>query len=528
MNRDQKKDRQKLLMAFLFYVLLFMYPLLALLWRRSYPVFSGEVGTLLLLIVITAILITAILSNVRSVISSVFTSLLITTTFLVQFNLMLEGLVICLVISLIAAWWLRANFHLYSLPVVAALILGAWFDSKEGNVSVEAASVNSELPPVVHILLDGFIGLDGLPPFTSSAIIRDESHKFFKDFDFQVFPRAYSRYSATVDSLNSAFNFQNSNESRYTLETLGRQKHVLRSNAQFDLLEALGYRFNIYQTGHFDLCQSNRGSIEQCWEYAQPNINSVRHVESTLLKSRMLASVLLNQSYILSGVLSSHAWLFAHGIAVHDPRVFSKLGQDILNNPNGRYFFAHVLLPHPPFTYLHDCSINYESEYLLRVSMVKDEPEQNERLSEFRTNLYYEQMDCALISLRQIFEDMQKVGIFERSIIVVHGDHGSMIAKYLPRPWNLEHLTSEQYRAHYSTLFAFKFPHSEFQLHEQSLPLSALMEGFSKSVQKYVAGEKSAATFSAALPVDPEKVEPYIYLLGSAPMKRININIFED
>ena len=242
----------------------------------------------------------------------------------------------------------------------------------------------------------------------------------------------------------------------------------------------------------------------------------------------MLASVLLDQSSLLSGLLASQGWLLNQGVAVHDPRGFSRLRQDILNNPDGRFFFAHVLLPHAPFTFLHNCSINYQSEIWERYPTFKNEPGQNEKVYEIRAGMYFEQMECALVSLRQIFDEMKKAGIFEQSIIVVHGDHGPMIAKYLPRSWNIDHLTAREYRAHFSTLFAVKFPHTEFQIDHRTLPLSALFEGFSKAVHSYTAGERSAQALSKAIPNAPDKVDPYIYLLGSAPMQRVDIDIFED
>ena len=532
MERTQIKDRQRLLVMFLFHFLLFSYPLLSMLWRHSYPFFTVEVGFLFLLVFVIAFLLTIILSNVRATIANALASLLITVTFLIQFNLWLEGIAICVIASLVVGWRLKLSFYLFSLPVVAALILGAWFDSTEidnrGTPPSAIASVNSELPPVLHIVLDGFIGLDGLPSFSFSTTIRDESYRFFKEYNFQVFPRAYSRYTATVDSLYSAFNFWNGAENKNSLEGLSRRKHIMQSNAVFDLFEKLGYQFNIYQTEHLDFCQSNPNSLSHCWEYAQPNVDSVKHVKSIQLRSRMLASVLLSQSDVLSVLLSSQNWLLTPQLAVHDPQVFSKLELDLLNKPNGRFFFAHVLLPHPPFTFLHDCSVNYESNYLFRVPIIKEAPQHNESLSEVRTGLYFEQMECALGSLRQVFNEMQEVGIFERFIIVVHGDHGSMISQYLPRLWNFGKLTPEQYRAHYSTLFAVKFPGVEFKIDTRTLPLSALLEGFSMAAPGFINGNKSEETFVTALPSDPVKVDSYIYLLGSYPMKRVDIDIFKD
>ena len=517
---------------FLFYVLLFSYPLLTLLWRRNYSIFSAEVGILFLLITALAILLAIVLSKVRTIIGLLLTSLFITITFLIQFNLLLEGMLISAVASLVIAWRIKAKLYLYSLPVLAALLLGAWLDSVEDarkTLSVEVTdSVNPELPPIVHILLDGFVGPGGLPGNANAAIFKEEFYRLFNDFGFQVFPRAYSRYSATVDSLYSAFNFKNDAESRYSLEVLGRREHKLESNIQFDVLESLGYRFNIYQTGHLDFCQSNPDSLDRCWEYAQPNIDTLQNIESIQMRTRMLARVLLTQSAMLSEILSTRGWLTNLRLTVHDPRVFSRLKNDVLSEPDGRYFFAHVLLPHAPFVFMHDCSINYNTAWWERHPMLKDEPVQIASVYELRARLYFEQMECALFSLRQVFDDMKRAGIFEQSIIVLHGDHGSMLAKYLPRYWNINKLTSSDYRAHFSTLFAVKFPNAEFQIDDRILPLSVLLEGFSKTVPGYITGNHSGKGFSETVSNDPEKVAKYIYLLGSVPMQKVEVNIFED
>lgn len=523
---------QKLSAIFLFYLLLFSYPLLTLLWRRNYSVLSAEVGILFLIIIAFAILLAFALAKVRPMIGAFLTSLFITITFLIQFNLLLEGMLIITVASLAIAWLVKANLYSYSLPVLLALLLGAWLDSVESAKEAQSIgisdNVNPNIPPIVHILLDGFVGPEGLPKNPNKAIFREEFYRFFNDYGFQVFPRAYSRYSATVDSLYAAFNFRDDAVSRYSLEKVDHREHIMESNVKFDLLESLGYQLNIYQTEHLDFCQSNPDNLDRCWEYSQPNIASLQDVESIQVRTKMLAKVLLTQSAIVTGILSARNWLIDSGVAVHDPRVFSKLKDDVISNPYGRFFFAHVLLPHAPFVFMHNCSINYSSAWWERYPLTIDEAEQIEGVYELRARLYFEQMGCALFSLRQIFNDMKQAGIFEQSIIVLHGDHGSMIAKYLPRFWNVDKLTNSDYRAHFSTLFAVKFPNSEFQIDDRILPLSVLLEGFSKTVHGYITENRSGKDFSDAVSDDSEKTAKYIYLLGSLPMRKVEVNIFED
>ena len=113
--------------------------------------------------------------------------------------------------------------------------------AKEAQSIGISDNVNPNIPPIVHILLDGFVGPEGLPKNPNKAIFREEFYRFFNDYGFQVFPRAYSRYSATVDSLYAAFNFRDDAVSRYSLEKVDHREHIMESNVKFDLLESLGY-----------------------------------------------------------------------------------------------------------------------------------------------------------------------------------------------------------------------------------------------------------------------------------------------
>ena len=519
-----------------FYFLLLAYPLLSLLWRRSYPLFTVEVGTLFLLLLAFCILLTVILRKVRLTIVSLLLPLLITISFMLQFNLLLPGIILCIMVCVAVSWRLGTDFQLYALPVLITLILGAYFDSAEDDGRTRTASVlhspDSELPPVVHILLDGFIGIEGLPPYQASALLKSEVLSFLDEYDFQVFTRAYSRYVATGDSLYSAMNFKHEDSSEYGVETLSRRQHVLSTNAEFDVMEELGYRLNIYQTSYIDFCQSNPDRLDRCWEYAQPNVLSINQVSSLAVKVRMLAFVLLRQSTILTDFAKFSGWLGVQlgvqGVAIHDSRVLTNLEEDIVKNPNGRFYFAHVLLPHEPFTFMHDCSINYLTPLWARYGSEKNGPIRSDEVTEIRTMKYFEQVECAVNSLRQLFGEMKRAGVFERSIIVIHGDHGSRNTKITPQFYNLGLLTPVDYRAHFSTLFAVKLPGQSGQVISDVIALGSLLEAFSKTVQGVVSNPVATVSLMQNMPTDPKKLDPYVYLTGQHPLLRVNINIFED
>jgi len=146
---------------------------------------------------------------------------------------------------------------------------------------------------------------------------------------------------------------------------------------------------------------------------------------------------------------------------------------------------------------------------------------------EYRTMRYFEQAECALTTLRQLFEEMKFNSIFERSYIVLHGDHGSQISKNLPTVRNLEVMTGEDYRAHYSTLFAIKVPFGEFSLDPRSLPISTLLEEFSITLTDIEKNKHIEAGQWKYLPENETKTGAYVYLTEANRQTRIEVDIFE-
>jgi len=154
--------------------------------------------------------------------------------------------------------------------------------------------------------------------------------------------------------------------------------------------------------------------------------------------------------------------------------------------------------------------------------------ELNSHQYKMRYTAYFEQVYCTLNSLSQLFEAMKTNGIYERSIIVIHGDHGSLIGKNLPRYSNLELLRPEDYRAHFSTLFAIKFPGQPAKINNDVLPIGLLLEAFSKLINEYVVNPDNRVEIEQMFSNDSEKLDPYVYLLGTTPQKRVDIDIFAD
>jgi hypothetical protein len=512
-----------------FFSLLLIYPLLSFLWRRSYPVLTSEVLLLIMAAILVGCLLSLIKLRVRAGLMALITTVVLTVVSLVQFNLNLEGFLATSIIIFIIVWKINSRIFGYGLLVILAMLVGAGLDSQQSPYSLKRTLQQSQVepkPPIIHIILDSFIGLDGLPSYPASSVFKKEVTSFMTDFGFKVFPRAYSRYPLTGDSLYAAMNFKNDASSKFMLEAMGRKKHVLTSNRYFDGLEKMGYHFNIYQTAHLDFCQSHIKVTEKCWNYEHPNIITIRQVSGTLRRASMLSKVLTTQSFLLTkalyGVVNDPA------VAVHDPQVLQAVGEDLLANADGQVYFVHLLIPHNPFVYLHDCSIRYEDNPSLSYAMLPGETDLDPDVIKYRTMRYFEQAECALLTLRDFFEQMKSKSIFDRSIILLHGDHGSQVSAHFPSPGNIQVLTIEDYRAHYSTLFAVKYPYGEFGLDNRAVPISALLREFSSDVTIYSKTPVVHVPAQTKQPGDMDDRGMFIYLKDEYGLKKVEINLFPN
>ncbi|MDA9982942.1 LTA synthase family protein [Gammaproteobacteria bacterium] len=516
----------------LFFFLLFLYPIFSFFWRRSYPLLSSEFTVFLILGMVFSGLIVVFFARIGVPSIHMITSLFVTIVVLIQFNPGWWAVLVSFALSFVLAWRLKARLYSLGPPVLIALILGAYVDSFQNDnfdrTNQGLTQVNRDLPPVLHIILDSFIGLDGLPAYSATEIIKEEAYHIFEDYGFRVYPRAYSRYSSTVDSLYKAMNFRNDDYGNYFLEKATQRKHIMRTNALFDVLKRLGYRFNVYQTSHLDFCQSHVEKVDRCWTYAHPNVHSVREAGGLLTRVSMLSRVILMQSSVLAKAVKQ--WPVDPMVAVHDPLIFSNLQDDLFANPGGYTFLAHVLLPHNPFVYLHDCSVDYStapSMRAARTTLSQNEAPGAAEVHEYRTMRYFEQMECALLSLKNIFDEMKVRGMFEKSIIVLHGDHGSGMTRYPPNIVYHDKLTWEDYRANYSTLFAVKIPGHGFAIDKRALPLEVLLENYSTDIERLLQRQEvPSGTESTSTPMEVDKPEQFIYLDGPF-LKRVDVNLFE-
>ena len=121
--------------------------------------------------------------------------------------------------------------------------------------------------------------------------------------------------------------------------------------------------------------------------------------------------------------------------------------------------------------------------------------------------------------LRQLFEDMRSQKLFGAATVIVHGDHGSSAYVHGPYIQNLDRLTQRDLLEAFSVLFAVKWPAGQSRVIEQVESLNVLMGG--------VAGRIGGTTVPAIANAVYHEPEPFVYMSGDEPLRRVYVNIFE-
>jgi hypothetical protein len=106
---------------------------------------------------------------------------------------------------------------------------------------------------------------------------------------------------------------------------------------------------------------------------------------------------------------------------------------------------------------------------------------------------------------------MRTAGIYEESIIILHGDHGSRIVLTEPSAENQHALTKQDLVDGFSTLFAMKMPGKSGGYDASPWPLEQLFAKFA-----FEAGLSPPKILS-------EKTEPFVYLTAGSDKEFIRV-----
>jgi hypothetical protein len=346
-------------------------------------------------------------------------------------------------------------------------------DPPRATATEPGAPARPQLPILVHLILDEHIGVEGISDDVPHGRgMRKFLREFFDMYGFRVFARAYSRYSQTRNSLPNLVNF--SSQPVEGALTSGAEPYVLLSNRYFELLSRAGYKIHVYQIDYIDFCASARDSIVNCATRESTGITEMESVDMpvsdkvTLIYQRFADLSALKAAaearYIrIRKGLGSVGWILpewwlkgSRPGPFKDLALFADITAQVAQASPGHMFFVHLLLPHSPYALDAMCDFRPVQEW----ELPKDpEPMPNDGESRARRyELYFEQMRCLYRKLEDMFQEWQKAGIFDRLVLIVHGDHGSRISQRTPHANNQHKLSHADYLDGFSTLFAVKGP----------------------------------------------------------------------
>jgi hypothetical protein len=358
------------------------------------------------------------------------------------------------------AWLVRRRLDLIIVAVFGTTVATTIaLPITTGGEPVDNGSLPSklqDLPPLIHIILDEHIGLAGLPPeMPESAPAKHAIQATFSDFE--LFSRAYSRFSETQFAIASLMNGELGEDVTSVLESL-KNKYILKQSAWFDRLKEEGYAVRVYQTTWLDMC-SGVDSVDSCYTYSVYSPNAIQRSSlSTLQRFDVLASQLqFGSADELPSALASMETL-------------ARLRPDIAEAPRGVAYIVHLLIPHDGYLYKSDCTLADPAEW---GAAVRDHGVSAEMRAELY-RLYLKQLTCANIVIKRLFDDLKRSGVYDEATIIVHGDHGSRIGERAHILDSPPTLTQQDLRDHYSTLLAIKTPSTVPALRQEPEALQGL------------------------------------------------------
>jgi hypothetical protein len=333
------------------------------------------------------------------------------------------------------------------------------------DTSEPSGSANTVL---VHIVLDEQWGVGALRAAGDTA-----TAEFLEDFyltrGFDLYESAYSRYRETLDTFRSIMLLGEARPD--SMPQPGAYHNSIYSNRYFARLRELGYAIRVYQTSYFDLC-NGEVAVASCYVASGGSIANIGHLDGNWVRRGIWASryFLSTRSHIFGRVIDEPvSWRRAlAGGALAAGR---NLATTIASHPaEGTAFFVHLLIPHRPFQADEECRLQKDPSRYLDYGLP---PHPSDSLWRSVLGMYGDQVRCAHRMLATVIEAIDSTMGRDRSIVIVHGDHGSRLHPHekhndsLPLADN----SAAELNSHFATLLAVRRPQGTATLHPEPTPV---------------------------------------------------------
>ncbi len=462
-----------------FITLLFvsLYPLLKFLQIHSYPLFKPEIFVLITGTILVSILLWLLSLKKRAIFHFIFSFCVFWIVSIAptadspRVIAIKATLALCLffvlrlidrkprpVLYLLFMVGMLAGDFLAPHPAANTLGKTTVVLSKEAPFTIEGTTPHH----ILYFIFDEQLGLDGFDHTTPrGAEVKKEIELFFQKYGFTIFPKAFSQYFFTDNSLSNTLN----NSSETILASLLEQTKsgipLLKKNKFFDWAAGQGKNIRVYQSTYMDFC-AWPGVIDLCYTYPKNSIAALANTAyTTKEKAWVIASSYLTTNSLFQEVnkhlTDRDIFKTRTGPLTTFPNLMEQLQKDLASTHKDSLFFVHAPIPHFPYVYDKDCRprpvSEWQSNKRFNTGPHKNTP--NSYLEKY--NLYDDQVLCIYKTLDGFLTELKTQNLYDGMTIIMQGDHGSRINLDTEPYYNdYGKISAQDMITSHATLMAFK------------------------------------------------------------------------
>lgn len=373
---------------------------------------------------------------------------------------------------------------LFGAIVLGTTLLGLgdrtpWIHSAKGKSAGITPPPNDARPAIVHFILDEQIGIEGLPESDADALrLRNQFKSFYADAGFATYGGAYSEHMRTKHAIPHVLNYG---------ARLGPGMHgrtaVIGPTTHLERLVDRGYRLTILQSDYADFCTGARFHECVTYEVSSPSA-LIRSPLTTFERAGLITTKFLSLSEIVTALMLPWHLVanqldlpqlgpgnLGRSTSASTLTVFDDLASRLARAKPGEVYFAHLLLPHYPYSVDENCSLlpwhEWKRPFSGKMSV--------------RRHAYYAQNRCTIRKIGAALDALGRSPAGKNNVVIIHGDHGSRISQVDPKEENRGKLSDSDLIAEYSTNFAVRSPSIRPGYSSERIPVHALLKEFAAS-----------------------------------------------
>ena len=383
------------------------------------------------------------------------------------------------------------------------------------------------LPPIVHLIVDQQIGIDGMPEeVESTSSVKEALKSFYNERGFRTYTGAFTHFPATMESVPDLLNGALEPSAREFVRVLDGNVG-LEKNAWFEALTQRGYSIDVIQTDYLDYCNGEGFAVSHCYTHIASDIRELENLDiGSWEKAKLLLLTFYDEDNTLLSRASRVAWhslqRVGAAIGLNLPdwdrrsltlsplpslRAMDHLGSRLESLKPGKAIFAHVLLPHDPYILDEECALKPDvrlwlpHESALWWYRVKSDPDR--RLARYAE--YYKQVLCLHKVVGELLDIIERRGLTDEAIVFIHGDHGSRISMLEAITGSEDLLTPRDIIDAVSTLYAVRGPNLDSGEIEGQRSIQAL---FAEHALERDNDRTSITTFLPEIDPKPDRSGP--------------------